>query len=151
MRNLIMKSSIFVFLTMLLLVSCQQSDKGSIAGTVLKGGKPASGMIRILDNPPVGNNKWNGSNPDPSSSKAPYRIYNIGNSSPVNLLDFIGAIEKAVGKKAKKNFLPMQPGDVPVTFADVEDLVRDFDYKPSTSIQEGVDEFVKWYREYYGI
>ncbi|MFC1670280.1 NAD-dependent epimerase [Spirochaetota bacterium] len=109
------------------------------------------GMIRILDNPPAGNNDWSGANPDPSSSKAPYRIYNIGNSSPVNLIDFIGAIEKAVGKKAKKNFLPMQPGDVPVTFADVEELVRDFDYKPSTSIQEGVDEFVKWYREYYGI
>lgn len=110
------------------------------------------GIMKIVDSePPAGNNEWSCEEPDSYSSKAPYRIYNIGNNSPVNLMDFIGAIERATGKKAKKNYKPMQPGDVISTWADVDDLIRDFDYKPSTFIDEGVKKFVDWYREYYKI
>lgn len=109
------------------------------------------GVIRVIDNPPKGKDDWSGEKPDPSCSKAPYKIYNIGNSAPVLLMDFIGAIEKAVGKTAEKNMMPLQPGDVPATWADVTDLVEDLDYKPATPIQEGVDKFVKWYREFYKI
>jgi len=109
------------------------------------------GVIRVIDNPPKGNPQWSGKNPDPSSSKAPYKIYNIGNSSPVKLMDFIEAIEDAIGKKAKKNMLPIQPGDVPATYADVSDLVNDLGYKPQTSVRDGVEAFIKWYREFYNI
>jgi len=109
------------------------------------------GVVRVIDNPPKGNPKWSGKNPDPSSSKAPYKIYNIGNSSPVKLMDFIEAIEDAIGKKAKKNMLPIQPGDVPATYADVSDLVEDLGYKPQTSVRDGVEAFIKWYREFYNI
>jgi len=109
------------------------------------------GVVRVIDNPPKGNPKWSGKNPDPSSSKAPYKIYNIGNSSPVKLMDFIEAIEDAIGKKAKKNMLPIQPGDVPATYADVSDLVNDLGYKPQTSVRDGVEAFIKWYREFYNI
>ena len=109
------------------------------------------GVVRVIDNPPKGNPQWSGKNPDPSSSKAPYKIYNIGNSSPVKLMDFIEAIEEAIGKKAQKNMLPIQPGDVPATYADVSDLVDDLGYKPQTSVKDGVEAFVKWYREFYNI
>lgn len=89
--------------------------------------------------------------PDPSRSRAPYRIYNIGNNAPVGLLDFIQAIEKSIGKKATKNFLPMQPGDVPATWADVDDLIKDIGYAPSVTIREGVERFVQWYMDFYKI
>lgn len=107
------------------------------------------GIVRVIDNPPTSNSSWTGKLPDPCTSVAPYKIYNIGNSSPVKLLDFIGAIEKFLGKKAVKNFLPLQDGDVPATWADVDDLVNELKYKPSTNIQNGIKEFVDWYRVYY--
>ena len=109
------------------------------------------GVIRVNDNPPKGNPSWSGKHPDPSSSKAPYKIYNIGNNNPVKLMDFIEAIEKKLGKKAKKNMLPLQPGDVPSTYADVSDLVEDLDYKPSTSIQEGINNFIDWYLDFFKV
>jgi len=109
------------------------------------------GIVRVIDNKPKGNDNWNGLAPDPSSSKAPYKIYNIGNNNPVRLMDFIEAIETKLGKKAIKNLLPMQLGDVPATFADVEDLVKDLDYKPSTPIQVGINNFIDWYLDYFGI
>ena len=109
------------------------------------------GVVRVIDNPPIGRMDWSGANPDPSCSKDPYKVYNIGNSSPVLLMDFIEAIEKAVGKKAEKNMMPIQPGDVPATWADVSDLEEDLGYKPDTPIQEGVNNFVEWYRDFYKI
>jgi UDP-glucuronate 4-epimerase len=109
-----------------------------------------TGVLKVLDKPPQGDSGWSGKEPDPSRSRAPYRLYNIGNNSPVELMAFIDAIEKALGKKAKKNMLPMQPGDVPATWANVDDLVRDFDYAPMMRLEEGVLKFVKWYREFYG-
>ncbi len=109
------------------------------------------GVIRTLDNIASSNPDWNGDNPDPGTSKAPFRVYNIGNNSPVNLMDYIETLESALGRKAEKNFLPLQPGDVPDTYADVQDLVKDVDYKPQTSVQEGIGHFVKWYREYYQV
>ena len=110
-----------------------------------------SGVINVLDNPPIGNIFWDGKNPDPSSSLAPYKIYNIGNNSPVRLMEYIEAIEKALGKVAKKNFLPLQPGDVPSTWANVDDLVEDMKYSPSTTVEEGVRKFVEWYRDFYKV
>jgi UDP-glucuronate 4-epimerase len=109
------------------------------------------GITRVVDNPPTGNSQWTGKSPDPASSPAPYRIYNIGNNNPVQLMDFIQAIEEHTGKEASKNFMPMQPGDVPKTWADVEDLMEDFGYKPQTDIKEGVKRFVEWFRQYYGM
>jgi UDP-glucuronate 4-epimerase len=109
------------------------------------------GVKRVIDNPPKGNPKWSGKKPDPSSSKAPYKIYNIGNNNPVRLMDFIEAIEEALGKKAKKNMMPLQPGDVPETFADVIDLVEDLEYRPTTSIYKGISNFISWYRKFYKI
>ena len=108
------------------------------------------GIYRAIHNPPKGNSEWDGKNPDPGSSKAPYKIYNIGNNDPVRLLDFIEAIEKKLDKKAIKNMLPLQVGDVPASNADVTDLINDLEYKPETSIQEGVDKFIDWYLEFYG-
>jgi UDP-glucuronate 4-epimerase len=108
-----------------------------------------TGVVKVLDKPPTGNPKWSGKTPDPAGSKAPYRIYNIGNNSAVELTAFIEAIEKALGKKARKNFLPMQPGDVQATWADVNDLVEDFGYRPSVTVEEGVKSFVNWYLDYY--
>ena len=107
------------------------------------------GVVRVLDHPPAGSPDWDPKDPDPASSSAPYRLYNIGNNNPVKLMDFIEALEKTLGKKAKKNLLPLQPGDVPSTYADVDDLVRDLGYKPETSIEEGIERFVKWYREFF--
>ncbi|MBN2243771.1 MAG: NAD-dependent epimerase [Acidobacteria bacterium] len=108
-----------------------------------------TGVVKVLDHPPEGDPAWSGKTPDPSRSPAPYRLYNIGNNSPVNLMDFIDAIEKSLGKKAVKNFLPMQDGDVPATWADVDDLVNDFGYSPSVGIEDGVDRFIKWYLDYF--
>ncbi|MDN5354987.1 MAG: UDP-glucuronate 4-epimerase, partial [Candidatus Cloacimonadota bacterium] len=108
------------------------------------------GIHRVIQNPPQGNSKWDGKNPDPGSSKAPYKIYNIGNDDPVRLLDFIESIEKKLNKKAIKNMMPMQPGDVPASHADVTDLIADMGYKPETPIQEGINRFIDWYLEFYG-
>lgn len=107
------------------------------------------GVVRVIDNPPTGNENWTGKDPDPASSPAPYKIYNIGNNSPVKLLDFIEAIEKATGKKAIKHFSPIQPGDVTATWANVDDLISDLDYKPYTPIQSGIQKFVNWYMNFY--
>ena len=106
------------------------------------------GVLRVLDQPAQSNPNWSGENPDPGTSLAPWRVYNIGNNSPVELMDYISAIEEALGVKAEKELLPLQPGDVPDTYADVDDLVKDFDYKPSMGIEEGVKNFVDWYQEY---
>jgi len=107
------------------------------------------GVVRVIDNPASADPDWTGSAPNPGSSSAPYRIYNIGNNNPVRLMDFIEAIEKSLGIPIRKEYLPIQPGDVPATFADVSDLVRDLDYQPATPVQEGVDRFVAWYREFF--
>ena len=103
------------------------------------------GIVRVLDRPAPSNKEWSGASPDPGTSAAPWRVYNIGNNKPVELLDYIGAIEKALGKKAEMELLPLQLGDVPDTFADVQDLVEQFQYKPSTNVEQGVDNFVSWY------
>ena len=107
------------------------------------------GITRVIDNPAKAHPNWD--HKDPSISTAPYKIYNIGNNNPVKLMDFIEAIEKKLGKEIKKNMLPIQAGDVPATYADVNDLIEDLDYKPSTPIQEGVDKFVEWYLEFFKI
>jgi UDP-glucuronate 4-epimerase len=109
------------------------------------------GIIKTLDNTAIGNKNWDSDFPDPATSKAPWRVYNIGNSKPVQLMEYIGAIEKVLNKKAKVNFLPLQPGDVPDTFASIENLKKNFNYKPSTSVFDGVTKFVGWYRDYYKI
>jgi len=107
------------------------------------------GVMRTLDHVAEGNAGWSGKDPDPATSKAPWRIYNIGNSKPVALMDFITAIEKSLGIEAMKNFLPMQSGDVPATYANVDDLIHDVGYRPKTPIEEGVTKFIEWYRIYY--
>ncbi len=107
------------------------------------------GVIKVLDNPAKSNKNWNSTKPDPGNSEDPWCIYNIGNNKPVELMDYIDALEKALGKKAKINFLPLQPGDVLNTFASVENLKKKFNYKPSTSVVDGVSNFVKWYKDYY--
>lgn len=106
------------------------------------------GVLRVLDRIPEPNTNWNGAHPDPGSSPAPYRLYNIGNHSPVELSRFIEALESAIGRKAEKIMLPMQPGDVPATYADVDDLVRDTGFAPKTSIEDGLARFAEWYRGY---
>ncbi len=107
------------------------------------------GVIRTMDRSAAPNESWDSDNPDPGTSRAPYRIYNIGNQQPVELMRYIEVIEECVGKKAEKNLLPLQPGDVPDTWADTEDLAVDVDYQPSTPIDVGVRKFVDWYLEYY--
>jgi UDP-glucuronate 4-epimerase len=107
------------------------------------------GVIRILDRPAPVNPDWNSDQPDPGTSKAPWRVHNIGNSAPVELMDYIGALEKALGKKAEIELLPLQAGDVPDTYANVEDLVEQFHYKPATTVEDGIARFVTWYRDYY--
>ena len=109
------------------------------------------GVIRVIDNPAKPNKNFDKKNPDPSTSSAPYKVYNIGNNAPVKLMDFITALEKKIGKTAKKNMLPIQPGDVPSTYADVTDLIEDLGYKPNTSIEEGISNFVDWYKEFFKI
>jgi UDP-glucuronate 4-epimerase len=107
------------------------------------------GVARIMERLPAPDAAWDGARPDPAVSFAPYRLYNIGNNRPVKLMDFIAALEGHLGREAKKNFLPMQAGDVPATFADVDDLMADADFKPATPIEVGIGRFVAWYREYY--
>jgi Nucleoside-diphosphate-sugar epimerases len=109
------------------------------------------GVVRVIDRPAQPNPEWSGDTPDPGTSYAPFRVYNIGNHTPVKLMCFIEALEAATGKKATLNLLPMQPGDVPATHADVQDLVRDTGFKPSTPVEEGVRCFVAWYRDYYKV
>jgi len=108
------------------------------------------GVIRTTDKIAQPNSQWSGEVPDPATSRAPYRLYNIGNNQSVELMHFIGCLERALGREAKKNFLPMQPGDVPKTYANVDALVADVGYKPATPIEEGVQRFVDWYRSHYG-
>ena len=107
------------------------------------------GVIRVLDRPAASNPEWCGDQPDSGTSKAPWRVYNIGNNNPVDLMDYIEALEKALGKTAKKKFLPLQPGDVPDTYADVKDLVKQFNYKPSTTIEKGITNYIYWYHKYH--
>jgi UDP-glucuronate 4-epimerase len=109
------------------------------------------GVVRTLDEVPLGDPSWSSDAPDPGTSRAPYRVYNIGNNQPVELTEFVSAIEDAVGRKAEKRLLPMQPGDVPATWADVDDLMRDTGFRPATPVREGVRRFVAWYRGYYGV
>lgn len=109
------------------------------------------GLKRVIDNPAKSNSNWDGKEPNPGSSKAPYKIYNIGNDSPIKLIDFIKAIENKLNRKAKMNLMPMQPGDVQSSHADVTDLVNDIGYKPNTTIQAGVNKFIEWYIEFYKI
>jgi UDP-glucuronate 4-epimerase len=107
------------------------------------------GIIKTLDNPATSNARWDSNLPDPATSKVPWRIYNLGNNKPIHLIEYITTLEKILKKKAKINFLPLQPGDVPDTFANVDNLNKKFNYKPSTSITEGVTNFVSWYKEFY--
>ena len=107
------------------------------------------GVVRVLRQIPTPDDTWNGDHPDPSTSRAPYRLYNIGNNSPVSLMEFIETIETAIGKKAKKEYLDLQPGDVVATYADIDDLFRDVGFKPETPLADGVERFIAWYRNYY--
>ncbi len=109
------------------------------------------GVVRTLDHVAPVNPDWSGDEPDPATSKAPYRLYNIGSNSPVELLRYIEVLEDCLGKKAEKNLLPLQLGDVPDTFADVDALIEDVDYKPSTPVEVGIENFVRWYRDYYKV
>ena len=108
------------------------------------------GLMKVIDNPASSNQNWDAKKPKPDRSSAPYRVYNIGNNAPVSLMEFIETIEDALGKVAEKYMLPMQDGDVVSTYADTSDLMNDFGYKPDTQLSKGIDEFVKWYREFYG-
>jgi UDP-glucuronate 4-epimerase len=110
----------------------------------------AEGVVRVLERVAQPDPNWKSDAPDPSSSNAPWRIYNIGNHSPVPLMHYIEVLEDCLGRKAQKNFLPLQLGDVPDTFADIEDLVRDVGYRPATPVEVGVKRFVDWFCEYYG-
>jgi UDP-glucuronate 4-epimerase len=107
------------------------------------------GVIRVLDRPASSNPDWDGANPDSGTSKAPWRVYNIGNNSPVELMDYIGALEESLGIEADKEMLPLQDGDVPDTYANVDDLVKEFGYKPDMPVKTGVANFVKWYKDFY--
>ncbi|MDR2626006.1 MAG: NAD-dependent epimerase [Zoogloeaceae bacterium] len=109
------------------------------------------GIVRVLDRPAPKNPGWRGDAPDPGSSAAPWRVYNIGNNRPVALMDYIAALEKALGRKARLDLLPLQPGDVPDTWADVRDLAEEFHYQPATPIETGIARFVAWYREYFDV
>ena len=107
------------------------------------------GVVRVLDKPATTNPDWDSDNPDPATSSAPWRVYNIGNNKTVKLMDYIHALENALGRKAKINLLPLQPGDVPDTYADVSNLVEQFDYKPSTHVDDGIAQFIGWYKKYF--
>jgi UDP-glucuronate 4-epimerase len=106
-------------------------------------------VVRLVDHVPAGNPQWSGAAPDPGSSAAPWRVYNIGNNNPVELLEVVRLLEDAIGMKAKRELAPMQPGDVPATYADVDDLMREVGFKPATPIKDGIERFIKWYRDYY--
>ena len=107
------------------------------------------GVVRVMARLPEPNPAWRGDNPDPGTSYAPYKLYNIGNNNPVELLEFISEIETALGREAQKEFLDLQPGDVPATYADVDDLMQDVGFKPETSIATGIRQFIEWYQDYY--
>lgn len=109
------------------------------------------GVIRVLDKPAIANPNWQGAQPDPCTSDAPWRVYNIGNNSPVELMDYIEALEEALGIVADKELLPLQPGDVPDTYADINDLVAEFDYKPEMNVKRGVSNFVEWFKQYHSL
>jgi UDP-glucuronate 4-epimerase len=111
----------------------------------------AEGVVRALDRIATPDVAWNSDEPDPATSSAPYRVYNIGNNRPIELSHYIETLEKCLGRKAERNLLPLQLGDVPDTFADVEDLARDVGYRPATTVEEGVQAFVEWYRSYYKV
>jgi UDP-glucuronate 4-epimerase len=106
-------------------------------------------VVRLVDRAPSGNPKWSGETPDPGSSSAPWRVCNIGNNNPTELMEVVRLLEEKIGKKAKRELLPMQPGDVPATYADVDDLMREVDFKPATPIAEGISRFIDWYRSYH--
>lgn len=107
------------------------------------------GIIRVINKIPQPNPNWSGDTPDPGTSKAPYKIYNIGNNQPIELMQMIRVLEDCLGIEAKKNMMPMQPGDVPMTYANVDDLAEDVGFKPNTSIEVGIQNFVNWYKDYY--
>lgn len=107
------------------------------------------GVIRVLDQPAQSYSGWSSENPDPGTSNAPWRLYNIGSNRPVNLMEYIAALENALGKEANKEFLPIQPGDLPDTWADVDDLVQQFEYQPKTAVEDGIASFVSWFKAYY--
>ena len=107
------------------------------------------GIIKVINNPATSNKKWNSKKPDPATSRSPWRIYNIGNNKPIKLMDYIRALENKLGKKAKINFLPLQAGDVPDTYASVKNLKKKFNYHPKTRVQDGVSKFVDWYKDYF--
>ena len=109
----------------------------------------AEGVVRVSQRPAPPNADWSSDSPDPGTSRAPYSVYNIGNHQPTQLLEVIEILEECLGRKAEKNFLPMQPGDVPATYADIDDLTRDFGFHPATDIRTGIERFVQWYREYH--
>ena len=109
------------------------------------------GIVRVTDKVAEPNSDWSGDKPDPATSKAPYRVYNIGNNKPVKLMRFIEIIEEKIGKKAEKNLMPIQPGDVPKTYADVQALIDDVDFSPNTPLEEGVGKFIDWYRDYFKV
>nr|MBS0020173.1 NAD-dependent epimerase/dehydratase family protein [Gammaproteobacteria bacterium] len=108
------------------------------------------GVVRVLDQPASPNPAWSGEAPDSATSRAPYRLYNIGNNQAIDLVRYIEVLEDCLGKKAIKNLLPLQLGDVPDTFADVDELVEDFDYRPNTPVETGINRFVAWYKQFYG-
>jgi UDP-glucuronate 4-epimerase len=108
-------------------------------------------IVRLMDCPPQGNPNWSGDEPDPGSSAAPWKIYNIGNNNPEDLMHVVSLLEKEFGRTTTKEMLPMQPGDVPATYADVEDLVREIGFRPATTIEDGIGRFAKWYREYHKV
>jgi UDP-glucuronate 4-epimerase len=109
------------------------------------------GVVRVLDKPAAPDSSWDASAPDAATSSAPYRLYNIGSNNPVELLRYIEILEDCIGRKAEKNLLPLQPGDVPDTYADVQAMIDDFGYRPDTPIEVGVARFVDWYREYFDV
>lgn len=109
------------------------------------------GVIRVIDKVPEADPDWGKKEPDAATSYCPYRVYNIGNNNKEKLLRYIEVLENCLGKKSRKNLMEMQPGDVPATYADVDDLVRDFDYRPNTTLEYGIGRFVEWYRSYYSV
>ncbi|HMI00326.1 MAG TPA: NAD-dependent epimerase/dehydratase family protein, partial [Bradyrhizobium sp.] len=108
-------------------------------------------VVRLLERPPQGNPNWSGDKPDPATSAAPWKIYNIGNNNPEQLLHVVSLLEKEFGRTVIKEMLPMQPGDVPATYADIEDLEREIGFRPTTAIEDGVAQFAKWYRDYHNL
>ena len=108
-------------------------------------------LVRLIDHVPQGDPQWSGAAPDPGSSAAPWRIYNIGNNKPEELMRVVAILEQELGRKAERQLLPMQPGDVPATYADIDDLVRDVDFRPATTIEDGIRQFAAWYRSYHGV